>query len=160
MNNERQVRYLLNCIVFSAYIIILVYLVIFKGPIIFKVVSPIDYTLNEMNQDQPGPRSYNLIPLRTIKSYYKEEFYFLSSSLVSNVFGNVILFMPFGFLYPLVFRKATSFQQVVLATVILSLGFELMQFATNTGFCDIDDFMLNTIGGMIGYAFYAFLYKW
>lgn len=158
MNREYRIRQFLNRLVFAVYLLVLIYLVLFKGPAIFKIVSPIEYTLYQFNQDQQGSWGYNLIPFRTIRFYFDNKQFHIPGSEVSNVFGNIILLTPFGFLLPLVFPQKASFLKVSFAVLMLSLVLEIIQFMANIGFSDIDDVILNVAGGMIGYGVYKYLY--
>ncbi len=68
---------------------------------------------------------------------------------------NVIMTIPFGFLFPLVKNRNAKLLKTVLYTFILSLSIELLQPLIN-GFrsADITDLINNTIGGIIGYIIY------
>ena len=73
---------------------------------------------------------------------------------VYNSFGNVLCFVPFGFLSPFVFAKKQTFGRVLLAGLIFSLFIETMQFLLETGVSDIDDVFFNSCGAAIGYFLY------
>lgn len=73
---------------------------------------------------------------------------------VYNSFGNVLCFVPFGFLSPFVFSKKQTFGRVLLAGLIFSLFIETMQFLLETGVSDIDDVFFNSCGAAIGYFLY------
>lgn len=78
---------------------------------------------------------------------------------VRQIILNIIMTMPFGFLYPLCRKcegKGCSFLRCVLATVLLSLTIELLQPLINGArSADITDVITNTAGGAIGYAAYC-----
>jgi glycopeptide antibiotics resistance protein len=59
--------------------------------------------------------------------------------------------MPLGFLLPLLFFKFNSLKKVFLVSVVVSVCIELLQFILSVGSLDIDDVILNTIGGILGY---------
>ncbi len=70
---------------------------------------------------------------------------------------NLMLFVPFGILIPLlwkVFRKAYRLAGLACMASIL---IELTQLITHRGFFELDDILLNTLGALIGYAFFYFL---
>ncbi|MDF7668489.1 VanZ family protein [Lactobacillus sp. ESL0703] len=71
-----------------------------------------------------------------------------------NSFGNVLCFVPFGFLAPFVFSKKQTFLRVLLAGMIFSIFIEGMQFLLETGVSDIDDVFFNSCGAAIGYLLY------
>ena len=60
-------------------------------------------------------------------------------------------------LVPILSRRYKKFWCVTLLSFELSLAVELIQLITKTGSCDVDDILLNTAGGMIGFACYAWL---
>lgn len=76
-----------------------------------------------------------------------------------NSFGNVLWFVPFGILFPIVFLKKASFLKTFLAGMLLSIGIETLQFLLATGVSDIDDVFFNTCGAIIGYGIYKFFKK-
>ena len=76
-----------------------------------------------------------------------------------NLLGNVVVFMPFGFLVPILGRKKRKFWFTALASFELSLSVECIQLITKTGCFDVDDIFLNTIGGILGYLVYALMQR-
>ena len=66
---------------------------------------------------------------------------------------NVVLFLPLGFLLPLLWPKQDRFWKILLAGVAFSLLIELSQLL-NIRNSDIDDLLLNTLGAVIGFALY------
>ncbi len=73
-----------------------------------------------------------------------------------NVFGNIGLFIPFGFLLPLLFCKLHT-GATILAGFLLSLFFEATQYVTQIGGADVDDLILNTCGAICGALFFHLL---
>ena len=64
---------------------------------------------------------------------------------------NVIMFVPFGVLWPLVFAKAkTKIRQTAAAGLILSLVIEAVQGIFGLGHVQTDDVIANVFGAMIG----------
>lgn len=99
---------------------------------------------------------WNLIPFETIALFAR----LLTSSnpefqkyAVINLFGNVIMFIPLGFLLPKVFRRLNRLWKVLLTTALVITLVELSQLLTLLGSCDTDDLILNVIGAAIGYGF-------
>ena len=78
--------------------------------------------------------------------------------LVTNLFGNVLIFIPFGFFFPMASRSR-SLALTVFLSFMLSLAVEMGQFITQVGSFDIDDLLLNTLGGLIGYMLYALSHR-
>ncbi|PGZ91738.1 VanZ family protein [Bacillus sp. AFS029533] len=84
----------------------------------------------------------NLIPL--IKLF--NEFSSIKQFIV-NIFGNIILFVPFGFILTSIKRS----KKIILIGLFLSISIEVVQFMMSFRTSDIDDVILNTIGTYIGY---------
>lgn len=74
---------------------------------------------------------------------------------VRQVLLNIVMTMPFGFLFPMTRKPAAGFGKTVFFCFIMSLGIELLQPLLD-GFrsADITDLITNTIGGAAGYIFY------
>ena len=71
---------------------------------------------------------------------------------------NIIMTIPFGFLYGLIGKKPSLFS-TVRATFLLSLSIELFQLLTtifllNHRRCDVTDLITNVTGGALGYLLY------
>ena len=67
---------------------------------------------------------------------------------------NVIMTMPFGFLFPLTQKGSGKFSKTVFFCFFMSLGIEILQPFFNRS-SDVTDLITNVIGGMIGYFFYV-----
>lgn len=69
-----------------------------------------------------------------------------------NLFGNIVLFLPLGFLIANMLRGRARFPvfETILLSFLVSLSIEVTQFAFALGYSDADDLLFNTIGGAIG----------
>ena len=67
-------------------------------------------------------------------------------------------FIPFGFFLPLVFRRCKNVFLTVLLGFEASLLAEILQLVTKVGSFDVDDLLLNTMGTLAGYLFFAIAY--
>ena len=74
-----------------------------------------------------------------------------------NIIGNMILFMPFGFGLPLLWKEFYSLKRTVFAGFLVSLLIECSQFLLSRG-TDVDDLLLNTLGTVFGYVLFVKLY--
>lgn len=97
----------------------------------------------------------NLQPLKTIRAYLyvlqnREEVYLLRIAAF-NLFGNVVLFIPYGIFLPYLFNRLRSLWKVMLFGAVTIVCVELLQIATLRGSCDVDDLILNMMGILIGY---------
>ena len=84
--------------------------------------------------------------------------YFHFKIWFTNLFGNVFAFMPFGFLLPIVFKRVRNFWIVTILSFFFSLFVETMQLSFHVGGFDVDDILLNTIGGSFGYLIFKLIY--
>ena len=103
-------------------------------------------------------RSYNLIPFKTIWEYATGSEHALKAFAAGNIFGNIIVFIPYG-LYLQVIKKHKAFIKSLLIVLITTAAIELIQFTFGLGALDIDDVLLNCVGGIIGILGYKFLLK-
>ena len=109
--------------------------------------------------------SLNLIPFRSITVYLYLMIRQPNPELLSyawiNFLGNLLLFIPVGFLLPCLARRVRSFLRILLTTIVLLLLLETLQLFTLLGSFDIDDIILNLLGAAIGYMiFYFARRKW
>src|SRR5699024_3942675 len=91
----------------------------------------------------------NVQPLtETIKLQYGQSII----DFVYNFYGNILWFIPFGMLQPLLQHRRPHFFSTVLLGMLLSLSIETLQFFLATGVADIDDLIFNTLGTVLGYG--------
>ena len=103
---------------------------------------------------------YNLVLFREIKRFYRYRYILGNKAFFINVFGNVIAFMPMGFLQPLLSDRQRRKILVVLNCFIVSLLVETIQLVFKIGCFDVDDLFLNTLGGLFGLMIYFVFQKW
>jgi glycopeptide antibiotics resistance protein len=77
-----------------------------------------------------------------------------------NIVGNAILLLPMGILLPLLWSKFRKVGRVTLFAFLFSLSIETLQLLFillgNIGRTfDVDDILLNTLGGFIGVSLYS-----
>ena len=98
---------------------------------------------------------YNLVPFVEIRRFwiYREQVGTLA--FLTNIFGNVIGFIPFGFILPVIGRRWRSGVLIILSGFGLSLCVETIQLITKVGCFDVDDMILNTAGAAVGYVLFA-----
>ncbi|GAB6930401.1 hypothetical protein JCM10914A_43840 [Paenibacillus sp. JCM 10914] len=100
-------------------------------------------------------RSINLIPFHTISQYIRVDDGIRTKLVDVNVWGNVLIFMPAG-IYMMLFRHG-RYVSTFFLIMSLSILAEVIQYAFAIGACDIDDVLLNSLGGLIGIGIYALL---
>lgn len=74
---------------------------------------------------------------------------------VRQVVLNIIMTVPFGFLFPLTRNRRAKFGTTVFFCFLMSLGIELLQPLINgPRSSDVTDLITNVVGGILGYGFY------
>ena len=79
------------------------------------------------------------------------------STLDKQVVGNFIMLLPLGIYLPLLYkrlRRFSGFVAVLFICLFVSIGIELLQLITSYRSADIDDVILNTLGGCLGFIIY------
>ena len=69
------------------------------------------------------------------------------------------MLMPLGFFLPLLWKNCRSFWKMFVAGCVVSIFIESLQLFTFRA-TDIDDLLMNTLGGAVGYGCYAAVTKW
>jgi glycopeptide antibiotics resistance protein len=129
-NLQKGKRDTLTIALFVLYLLGLIWLILFK----------LQFSVPVMEQG----RITNLIPFRWANA--------------SEIKNNVLAFVPFG-IYSSILKRNWSFAKKLLATVAVTLTFEIIQFAFAIGRTDITDVLSNTLGGIIGIGLYTLLLK-
>ena len=95
---------------------------------------------------------YNLYPFKTIFTYIIEFNSNDKAPFVINIIGNIVLFIPFGFLLPITFQKRLNrLDKLLFACVLGILSIEIVQLVLKIGVFDIDDVILNGTGVLLGF---------
>ncbi|GKU82645.1 VanZ family protein [Niallia sp. NCCP-28] len=115
--------------------------------------------------------SVNIIPLvsilksiEQIGTAYDGDALFMSSLIIRNVGGNILLFMPLGVLAPIIWRQYKNLSSMLFLGLLLSIFIEGIQFfeilsGSSIRAVDVDDVICNVFGAMIGYFIYAGTFK-
>ncbi|WP_157827648.1 VanZ family protein [Niallia nealsonii] len=123
-------------LLFTLYLVVLFYLLFFSG----------------YRQSVYGLRGYNYLPLLPLLEEVASLNSFGLSFITSNLFGNVLAFLPLGFFAAFFTKKNVS--AIIMMSFLLSFSIEMLQFIFAIGICDINDILLNTIGGALGYCLF------
>lgn len=130
---------------FLAYLLLLGYVVFYSS--FFGRAEHLDYR-------------YNLTLFQEIGRYYNWGMRTGNWNLFYlNVMGNVCVFIPWGIFLPKLFTKCKNPLLTILFSFELSFCVELIQLVTKVGSFDVDDLLLNTIGGLCGFLIYT-IYRW
>lgn len=124
-------------VLFLAYLILLFYFLFFSEG------------LGRVNTD--AEYRYNLTLFREIRRFWEYRHVLGFKAVFLNLAGNVIAFMPFGFLLPLISGSRTNWFATTVCAFAFSLFAETVQLVLKLGSFDVDDLLLNTVGGLLGY---------
>lgn len=94
-------------------------------------------------------------PLFTIRRMLS---YGTVDEILINLWGNVVMFVPFGFFLPLLWARFRRPFVMVLCCLLLPVAIECSQLFIGR-MTDIDDILLNFIGGMLGCGFFLILHR-
>ena len=118
--------------------------------ILFKEISSHDWW-HKMQHRIDTNDHVNFTPFKTINIYDKYD---------KQVLGNFVMLLPLGIYLPFLYRrlrKFSGFVAVLFISFLVSVGIEVLQLATNYRSTDVDDVILNTLGGCAGFLVYQFL---
>jgi len=151
-NHNQPDRFLrvVTWILFIFCMLVLTRYILFKGVISESIVTTSGVQGKKVITK--GFKKANLVPFASLKMFYSVRRKY--TYVAKNILGNIIGFMPLGVLLPVLFVRLQSWHKTIGAIFLISLSFEIIQLITGRGVFDVDDILLNTIGGAIGYLFY------
>lgn len=76
--------------------------------------------------------------------------------ILKNLFLNILMFVPLGFFLPVVYNRLTRLWKTTACCFSFSFFVEFFQYFIGRS-ADIDDLIVNTVGGIIGYCIFAIL---
>ena len=131
------------------YVILIFYVILLLSILIFRG-SPLEL----FNANREIYRRVNILPFQSIIGYLFGITNVSSSVALNNVLGNIVLFIPLG-IYLQLLKRDKRVLGGMFFILLVSLSAEITQFALGIGATDIDDIILNCLGGIIG----VFCYK-
>lgn len=140
---------------FFLYLFFIIRVIVFKYP-----VSQLQAIADSWQKDVvlEGLSTANFVPFKTIKMYI--QYYDLPGlRSFSNLFGNVLVFVPVGIMLPMVHKASKNVLCMLLNALIFIIGIEMFQLFSNFGAFDVDDIILNTFGVLIGRCIYQIWWK-
>ena len=102
-------------------------------------------------------RGSNLVPFHTIRRYKSQYELFkihlpTTYGIEAQIYGNILIFIPFGFVLPILFKRFRNPLFSIGLVLVLSLMVESVQRVFRIGQFDVDDIILNATGGIIGFV--------
>ena len=150
MKNQKNKCLLL---IFILYILFVIKVIVFKYS-----YAQLQEIVNGWKKDViwEGLSTANFTPLKTIKMYIR---YYKLPGIRSfaNLFGNVLIFVPFGMLLPMIHKASQNIMVLLANGFLFVLGIEVFQLFSAFGAFDVDDIMLNCLGVLIGDVLYHIL---
>ncbi|WP_258751635.1 VanZ family protein [Cytobacillus oceanisediminis] len=103
--------------------------------------------------------SSNFVPLKTINGYVLA---ISNGSMnliipIKNLAGNVAAFLPMGIFLPYFIRRLNTLNSFAVTMTVMIISVEIIQLVTRRGSLDIDDFILNIIGALIGFGLWKMM---
>ena len=152
MNNKEIKRLnILSIILFCIYILLLIWIVLFKCNIYLSITN--------------GYFEFKTLTLKERFDYYLIPFIDYINNDSTQTFIkfkdgilNVFVFIPLG-LYLSFFIKNNKFIKVIFYTFLISLLFEIIQLFSLLGSFQTEDLILNLFSGLLGYIIYKIIYK-
>lgn len=124
-------------ILFGIYLIILIWIILFKMQTDLKFL--------------PYIHSVNLVPFgQSVIINGKIDF--------NEMINNCLIFIPVG-IYIEMLGKNRKFYQKIIPIFFITLFLEILQFILHIGATDITDIIMNTLGGMVGILSICMLHK-
>lgn len=147
--NRKKIKF-----IFVLYILLVIRVIIFKYP--YEELRAIAATWRK-DVILEGLGTANFTPFKTIKMYID---YAYKLNSVENLAGNILVFVPFGILFPMAVLDGNKFHVMFLNAFVFILGIEVFQLFSAFGAFDVDDILLNCLGAALGYGIYRLFLVW
>lgn len=135
----RRMIHVLSWIAFVIYLVMMVYFLFF---------------CEQLGRIPSDTYHYNLKPFTEIRRYLNHVNEIGYFGVMLNILGNVVCFMPLGFVLPILSNRKWGFIRITIISFLASLVVEITQLVTKLGSCDVDDIIMNTLGGLLGYILF------
>ena len=123
--HKQRIR-IISWILFGIYLIMMVYFLFFS---------------EQMGRVPRDTYQYNLHPFAEIKRYLYYAGRVGTVLVLLNLLGNIICFIPYGFVIPVLSVRCRSFGKILLLSFLASLLVESIQLVSKLGSFDVDDIM-------------------
>lgn len=143
MEKKKELGRIVAILAFLAYLLLLAYLLFFSSTYGRTVEMGYRYNLKPFLEIRRGIEHIDMVGYRYV---------------LVNIAGNIVAFMPFGFLLPLIMERKVHTGSVLVYSFLLTVCAESTQLLSRTGAFDVDDLILNTVGGVLGYWCYKLLF--
>jgi glycopeptide antibiotics resistance protein len=150
----------------SARVALVLYLGWLAGATLFPIPVAVHLTPAQLGPTErllDRLNAPNIVPLRAIRETAALGWGWPAVRLLA---GNVLVFVPFGFLVPAIWPRIGRPRRMLLAGLLLSVGIELSQLTVSLylGYwyrmADVDDVLLNACGVLLGFALFVAVRAW
>lgn len=150
--NDKKTLNFISKILFISYMIIFVWIVIFKCGFVddLKITHQFQSRLSFWERIINTSEIENMIYRIQIGEYFHRG--------ILEPFLNIVIFIPVG-LYITFFQKEKRIFNTYVTSILISLAIELTQLATMIGGFSFLDLVTNVAGGLIGYFIYRLIYN-
>ena len=126
---------------------------------LFVIYFMMLFKITIFRDSNPGGQGVNLVPFITITEYFR--FVLRGNTIIgiSNLAGNFMIFVPLGYMSALLFPKMRKVARILALSIAFSLTIEVGQYILACGSTDIDDVILNVLGGLTGYWAFVIIPK-
>lgn len=143
MHHQKKILHFLTSGLFTAYLAVLVRIVLFKQAPLYNLFSAAGSV----------KRSINVIPFKSLYDMVISNIPVIR--ILENVVGNIAIFIPLGLLLSIIQKGRPK--KGILCGLTVSMLFEIIQYALSLGSSDIDDLIFNTSGVVTGYLLYKII---
>jgi len=144
MKKEKSRPHPLAVFLFIAYLLLLFYLLFFS---------------ESYGRTMDSGYRYNLELFKEIRRFWSNRDSLGWNSVITNLAGNIVAFAPFGFFLPLLCRAGKNVFGCVMLSALFSLAVETVQLLSKVGAFDVDDILLNAVGGLTGFLAYYLVWR-
>ena len=150
MSNREKIEKVIIYIVFALFILLMIKILFLSRVSFFEL----------FDGEREVERSFNLIPFQSVIEFLLGNTENSRNFSYANLVGNIAIFIPLGF-YISFFRKESRKDNIlvksILTVFVVSLAVEIVQWLFVIGTADIDDIILNCIGGFVGILVFKML---
>ena len=144
MKKDKSRPHPLAVLLFISYLLMLFYLLFFS---------------ENYGRTMDSGYRYNFEPFKEIKRFWSNRDALGWNSVITNLAGNIVAFAPFGFFLPMLCKAGRNIFGCVILTALFSLSVEAVQLFTKVGAFDVDDIILNAVGGLAGFLGYYLVWR-
>ena len=149
-NSKNHILIVMVILIFAVYLAALIKITLVRSTTIPRIVQ-------NLKEGRAPLQVLNLVPFQTVRDYihYSSDIGFLR--WFSNLAGNMLIFLPLGLYLPVLFSRMRKLAHALSVIIAVSIFLEVLQYLLGTGSTDIDDLLLNTLGGLLGFGLYSWI---